>query len=185
MNVTETIPPWLDKATQTLVKGIVSVLSGRHPDLLAVILYGSVARHEERSLDVPDPSDVDLLAILDSDDPHAALYQGPRVAQRDVLPHELALGLPLTILHPSVPESHPRSCKQADKNDEVACGDDPRNSACLLQSRCAIRGKHKPWGNGPQIYLPATELTRPRLQDKRTPGNCTPRGMITTREAMT
>jgi predicted nucleotidyltransferase len=37
------------------------VLSERHPDLLVVILYGSVARHEERPLDVPDPSDVDLV----------------------------------------------------------------------------------------------------------------------------
>jgi predicted nucleotidyltransferase len=85
MNVTKTIPPWLDKATQTLVKDIVSVLSERHPDLLAVILYGSVARHEEQSLDTPDPSDVDLLAVLDSDDPHAALHQG------DALSHTLGL----------------------------------------------------------------------------------------------
>lgn len=40
------------------------MLSVRHPDLLVVILYGSVARHEESPLDVPDPSDVDLLALL-------------------------------------------------------------------------------------------------------------------------
>jgi predicted nucleotidyltransferase len=59
------------------------VLSERHPDLLVVILYGSVARHEERPLDVPDPSDVDLLAILDSDDPHVDLHQG------DALSHSL------------------------------------------------------------------------------------------------
>ncbi len=50
-----------------------------------VILYGSVARHEERPLDMPDPSDVDLLAILDSDDPHVDLHQG------DALSHSLGL----------------------------------------------------------------------------------------------
>src|SRR5512142_2715672 len=61
----------------------------------------------------------------------------PTLPQRDVLPHELARDLPLTILHPSVPESRPRSCKQADNNDEVACGGSLRNSACLLQARCA------------------------------------------------
>ena len=85
MNVTKPIPPWLDKATQALVQDIIGVLSERHPDLFVVILYGSVARHEERPLDVPDPSDVDLLAILDSDDPHVDLHQG------DALSHSLGL----------------------------------------------------------------------------------------------
>ncbi len=43
------------------------MLASRHPDILAIILYGSVARHEERSIDEPDPSDVDLLAVFEGD----------------------------------------------------------------------------------------------------------------------
>ena len=79
------LPSWLDSETRALIKDVISVLSKRHPDLVAIILYGSVARHEERSLEEPDPSDVDLLAILDSDDPHVALRQG------DALSHTLGL----------------------------------------------------------------------------------------------
>ena len=85
VNRTSALPSWLDSKTCALIKNIISVLSERHPDLLAIILYGSIARHEERSLDEPDPSDVDLLAVLDSDDPHVSLYQG------DALSHTLGL----------------------------------------------------------------------------------------------
>ena len=84
-NNTGSLPNWLDKATRSLIKDIISTLSERHSDLLAVILFGSVARHEERPLDVPDPSDVDLLAVLDSDDPHVYYRQG------DALSHSLGL----------------------------------------------------------------------------------------------
>ena len=85
VNRTNTFPSWLDSETRDLIKDVIAVLSERHPDLVAVILYGSVARHEERSLDTPNPSDVDLLAILDSEDPHVALHQG------DALFHTLGL----------------------------------------------------------------------------------------------
>jgi predicted nucleotidyltransferase len=85
VNRTSTLPSWLDRKTRALIKDIIGLLSERHPDLLAVILYGSVARHEERPLDEPNPSDVDLLAVLDSDDPHVALHQG------DALFHTLGL----------------------------------------------------------------------------------------------
>ena len=60
----QVIPPWLDEETSALVREKVELLAQRHPDVLAIILYGSVARHEERSLGVPDPSDVDLLVVL-------------------------------------------------------------------------------------------------------------------------
>jgi len=70
-----TIPPWLDKKTTALVKDKVKLLVERHPDILAILLYGSLARHEERSLEEPDPSDVDLLAVFDTDDPHVILSQ--------------------------------------------------------------------------------------------------------------
>jgi predicted nucleotidyltransferase len=63
------IPAWLDEATAALVKETVNLLIKRHADiLLAVILFGSVARHEERPPDDAWPSDVDLLAIFDTTD---------------------------------------------------------------------------------------------------------------------
>jgi hypothetical protein len=44
------LPAWLDEVTTALVKDTVHLLIKRHADLLhAVILFGSVARHEERS----------------------------------------------------------------------------------------------------------------------------------------
>ena len=46
-----------------------SLLIKRHDDiLLAVILFGSIARHEQRPPDDVCPSDVDLLAIFDTTD---------------------------------------------------------------------------------------------------------------------
>ena len=66
---TAPIPAWLDEATSALVEDTVHMLVKRHANiLLAVILFGSVARHEERPLDDSYPSDVDLLAIFDTTD---------------------------------------------------------------------------------------------------------------------
>ncbi len=63
------IPAWLDEATAALVEETVNLLIKRHADnLLAVILFGSIARHEERPPDDSCPSDVDLLAIFDTTD---------------------------------------------------------------------------------------------------------------------
>jgi predicted nucleotidyltransferase len=63
------IPAWLDKATSALVEETVNLLIKRHANILcAVILFGSVARHEERPPDDASPSDVDLLAIFDTTD---------------------------------------------------------------------------------------------------------------------
>ncbi len=58
------IPSWLDEETSALVRETAELLAHRHPEVVAIILYGSVARHEERSLDEPDPSDVDLLVVV-------------------------------------------------------------------------------------------------------------------------
>jgi predicted nucleotidyltransferase len=85
MKTTRDIPVWFDKATRALVEDIIGLLSERHPDLLAVILYGSVARHEERPLGANNPSDVDLLAVFDSDDALLDVHQG------DSLSHTLGL----------------------------------------------------------------------------------------------
>ncbi len=63
------IPAWLDEATSALVEETVRMLIKRDANiLLAMILFGSVARHEERPLDDSCPSDVDLLAIFDTTD---------------------------------------------------------------------------------------------------------------------
>jgi len=58
--------PWLDPTTSAAIHGIIRALAQDHPEAQAVILFGSVARREERSLDDPEPSDVDLLLLLDA-----------------------------------------------------------------------------------------------------------------------
>ena len=70
------LPPWLDARTAALVRDIVVTLASHYPDLLAVVLFGSVARHEERPLTDHAPSDVDLLAIFDSDEDPVYLPRG-------------------------------------------------------------------------------------------------------------
>ena len=58
------LPAWLDDATAALVEETVSLLIERHADiLLAVILCGSVARHEERPPALHTPSAVQGLSI--------------------------------------------------------------------------------------------------------------------------
>ena len=57
--------PWLDQETAAGVVDIVQSVAEQHPEALALILFGSVARREERPLDGPEPSDVDLLVLVD------------------------------------------------------------------------------------------------------------------------
>ncbi len=80
MKITKTVPLSLDKATRKLIEDIINVLSEHYPDLLAVILYGSVARHEERPLSDSHPSDVDLFVVFESDDPLIAIRRGDALA---------------------------------------------------------------------------------------------------------
>ena len=70
------LPSWLDAQTSALVRDMIVTLAGHYPDLLAVVLFGSVARREERPLSDPQPSDVDLLAIFDSDEDPVYLPRG-------------------------------------------------------------------------------------------------------------
>jgi predicted nucleotidyltransferase len=63
-------PPWLDTSTAALLEDLIETGAQAFPDLLAIILYGSIARHDERPSDDKSPSDVDLLAIFDTDDEH-------------------------------------------------------------------------------------------------------------------
>jgi predicted nucleotidyltransferase len=57
---------WLDAQTAAAVADITQSVAERHPEFQAVTLFGSVARREERPLDDPQPSDVDLLLVLDA-----------------------------------------------------------------------------------------------------------------------
>lgn len=73
------VAPWLDAQTAMLVDDIVDTLAQTFPDLLAVILYGSVARHDERPIGDQYPSDVDLLLVFDTDDEHISVNRGHEV----------------------------------------------------------------------------------------------------------
>ena len=58
--------PWLDTVTADAVADVTQSLIQRHPEVRALILFGSVARHDERPLADPHPSDVDLLFVVDA-----------------------------------------------------------------------------------------------------------------------
>jgi predicted nucleotidyltransferase len=57
--------PWLDTRTAQLVCLITHQLAEHHPEVLAMILFGSIARHDERPLADSEPSDVDLLLLVE------------------------------------------------------------------------------------------------------------------------
>lgn len=57
--------PWLDAHTSALVRAIVASVARKHSDVLAVTLFGSIARHDERSLADREPSDVDLMLLVE------------------------------------------------------------------------------------------------------------------------
>lgn len=68
---------WLDAATNQYLRRLVTLAVSANPDVEAVILFGSAARHELRPMTDPEPSDVDVLFLMtpspDSDaNPHAA-----------------------------------------------------------------------------------------------------------------
>jgi predicted nucleotidyltransferase len=65
--------PWLDNDTSAYLRLIVAEIAQQRPEAVAAILFGSVARREERPLDDPHPSDVDLLILF-----------APRPGQEDV-----------------------------------------------------------------------------------------------------
>lgn len=57
--------PWLDAQTVDLVRALSRELWLQHPEAVALILFGSIARHDERPLDDSEPSDVDLLVLIE------------------------------------------------------------------------------------------------------------------------
>lgn len=92
-----TPPPWLDTQTGALVRDIVATLASRYPDLLAVVLFGSVARHDERPLTDSQPSDVDLLAIFDTDEDPVYLPRGLDITHTIGLARNRHLDAPLEV----------------------------------------------------------------------------------------
>lgn len=80
--------PWLDAGTGALLAAISADLAEIHPEVIAAILFGSVARHEERPISHRRPSDVDLLALVDA---------GAGSASGDPLPLNTMLAIHHTI----------------------------------------------------------------------------------------
>ena len=63
--LTGSVPSWVDHRTAALVQAVVASLA-QYPESQAVILFGSVSRHDERPLTDSEPSDLDLLLLVDS-----------------------------------------------------------------------------------------------------------------------
>lgn len=59
------VVPWLDAETMALLRATIAAVAFAHPRLRAAILFGSVARREERPLSDLHPSDVDLLLLFE------------------------------------------------------------------------------------------------------------------------
>ena len=57
--------PWLDPESAAAVQDIVQAIAAHHLEVQAVILFGSVARREERPVGDPEPSEIDLLLLID------------------------------------------------------------------------------------------------------------------------
>jgi predicted nucleotidyltransferase len=79
------VVPWLDQETAGLARAITVAVAQEHPEVVGIILFGSVARHDERPLSDSEPSDVDLLLLFDA---------GPG---RERLPEDKALAIYATI----------------------------------------------------------------------------------------
>jgi predicted nucleotidyltransferase len=57
--------PWLDPQTTAALTDIIQSVAREHSEVQAAILFGSIARHDERPLGSLQPSDVDLLLLID------------------------------------------------------------------------------------------------------------------------
>lgn len=57
--------PWLDAQSANLVRTLAHELWVHHREVVALILFGSIARHDERSLDDSEPSDIDLVLLVE------------------------------------------------------------------------------------------------------------------------
>ena len=84
------VVPWLDLETTMTIQALVVRLIATHPDITAIVLFGSVARHTERPLADPSPSDVDVLvlyevpAISDTDEPQSGAEANDRALEEPI-----------------------------------------------------------------------------------------------------
>jgi len=79
--------PWIDHETAYYIGQIITLLRETEPHFLAAIVFGSVARHEERPLEDPVPSDVDLLILLDPEPGQDELTYAQRLILSSALVH--------------------------------------------------------------------------------------------------
>ncbi len=94
---------WLDKHTADVIQALIGALARQNPSVQAVILFGSIARHDERPANDLEPSDVDLLVLVDpssgrtylSREDMEAVYNtmGQVVYTSSDTPHEIQLTL--------------------------------------------------------------------------------------------
>lgn len=78
---------WLDPQTAGYLRRVVTLTARQSPHVLAVILFGSVARREERPLTDRHPSDVDVLALFTP------------VGDQDALTSEQHMALSWAVVH--------------------------------------------------------------------------------------
>jgi predicted nucleotidyltransferase len=146
---------WLDEETAAAVADITRSVAEHHPEVQAVMLFGSVARQEERPLDDPQPSDVDLLLVLD------AATLDP-VATR--LTHEQQLALIHTIGEADYRHRAPREIKSLFIYRDLANWDpmfieNVARDGILLWSR----------GHLPAAFAPIAERAAHDLVEAQTP----------------
>lgn len=79
--------PWLDAGTASLLSALAYDLWVTHPEVVALVIFGSVARHQERPLRHRRPSDVDLLALVAPAAAGDTTPGRPTLAQRLALHH--------------------------------------------------------------------------------------------------
>lgn len=78
---------WLDSQTAGYRRQVIALVAQQAPHALAAILFGSVARHEERPLSDPHPSDVDVLVLF------------TLVGNQDALTSEQHMALSWVVVH--------------------------------------------------------------------------------------
>lgn len=87
------LAPWLDERTARVVDAVSEAMAHIHPEVRAIILFGSVARHHECALEDTEASDVDLLLIVDPGNGRTRIDLDQRIAIHHTK-GEIELGLP-------------------------------------------------------------------------------------------
>lgn len=75
--------PWLDAATNRYLRRLIALAVSANPDVEAVILFGSAARHELRPVTDRQPSDVDVLFLMTPHSDHDSGSAHPKCITRE------------------------------------------------------------------------------------------------------